>query len=205
VADAERKSTMPLVNQQRRELNCKIVYYGAAYGGKTTNLQYIHSQLNPNVRGELITLQTETDRTIYFDFLPVDVGEVNGWKVRLSLYTVPGQVHYVASRKLILNGADAIVFVADSDLPRIQENHDSMQDMVNNLSEFGVVLQEMPWVMQYNKRDLTTAASLEQLEMQLNVQGVPSVESIAYEGMGVFSTLRAVTRLLLNQLASLVD
>src|SRR5271156_985635 len=139
---------MALVNYAAREINCKIVYYGTGLGGKTTNLKYIHSQLAPTTRGELISLATETERTLFFDFLPLDLGTVQGFTVRLSLYTVPGQVEYNASRKLILNGVDGIIFVADSDAVRAQENIESLVNMQDNLAHYGLTLQNIPWVLQ---------------------------------------------------------
>jgi signal recognition particle receptor subunit beta len=154
---------MALVNYAAREINCKIVYYGTGLGGKTTNLKYIHSQLAPTTRGELISLATETERTLFFDFLPLDLGSVQGFKTRFSLYTVPGQVEYNASRKLILNGVDGIIFVGDSDVMRAKDNVESLQNMVENLAEYGLTLDSIPWVLQYNKRDLANAMPIERL------------------------------------------
>jgi len=191
---------MALVNYAAREINCKIVYYGTGLGGKTTNLKYIHSQLAPTTRGELISLATETERTLFFDFLPLDLGEVQGFKTRFSLYTVPGQVEYNASRKLILNGVDGIIFVADSDVTRSKDNVDSLQNMIENLSEYNLTLDNIPWVLQYNKRDLATAMQVERLEKELNIRAVPSFEAIASEGLGVFATLKAISKLILNRL-----
>lgn len=191
---------MALVNYAAREINCKIVYYGTGLGGKTTNLKYIHSQLAPTTRGELISLATETERTLFFDFLPLDLGEVQGFKTRFSLYTVPGQVEYNASRKLILNGVDGIIFVADSDVTRSKDNVESLQNMIENLSEYNLTLDNIPWVLQYNKRDLATAMPVERLEKELNIRAVPSFEAIASEGLGVFATLKAISKLILNRL-----
>ncbi len=191
---------MALVNYAQREINCKIVYYGTGLGGKTTNLKYIHSQLAPTTRGELISLATETERTLFFDFLPLDLGSVQGFKTRFSLYTVPGQVEYNASRKLILNGVDGIIFVADSDAMRSKENVESLQNMVDNLAEYSLTLDNIPWVLQYNKRDLASAMPIERLERELNVRGVPSFEAVASEGLGVFATLKAISKLILNRL-----
>jgi signal recognition particle receptor subunit beta len=191
---------MALVNYAAREINCKIVYYGTGLGGKTTNLKYIHSQLAPTTRGELISLATETERTLFFDFLPLDLGEVQGFKTRFSLYTVPGQVEYNASRKLILNGVDGIIFVADSDVTRSKDNVDSLQNMIENLSEYNLTLDNIPWVLQYNKRDLATAMPVERLEKELNIRAVPSFEAISSEGLGVFATLKAISKLILNRL-----
>jgi signal recognition particle receptor subunit beta len=191
---------MALVNYAAREINCKIVYYGTGLGGKTTNLKYIHSQLAPTTRGELISLATETERTLFFDFLPLDLGSVQGFKTRFSLYTVPGQVEYNASRKLILNGVDGIIFVADSDVMRSKENVESLQNMVENLAEYSLTLDNVPWVLQYNKRDLASAVPIERLEKELNLRGVPSFEAVASEGLGVFATLKAISKLILNRL-----
>ena len=191
---------MALVNYAAREINCKIVYYGTGLGGKTTNLKYIHSQLAPTTRGELISLATETERTLFFDFLPLDLGTVQGFKTRFSLYTVPGQVEYNASRKLILNGVDGIIFVADSDVMRSKENIESLANMIENLAEYGLTLDNIPWVLQYNKRDLANAMPIERLEKECNIRGVPSYEAVASEGLGVFATLKAISKLILNRL-----
>jgi hypothetical protein len=191
---------MALVNYAAREINCKIVYYGTGLGGKTTNLKYIHSQLAPTTRGELISLATETERTLFFDFLPLDLGSVQGFKTRFSLYTVPGQVEYNASRKLILNGVDGIIFVADSDVIRSKENIESLQNMIENLAEYNLTLDNIPWVLQYNKRDLANAMPIERMERECNIRGVPSFEAVASEGLGVFATLKAISKLILNRL-----
>jgi signal recognition particle receptor subunit beta len=191
---------MALVNYAAREINCKIVYYGTGLGGKTTNLKYIHSQLAPTTRGELISLATETERTLFFDFLPLDLGSVQGFKTRFSLYTVPGQVEYNASRKLILNGVDGIIFVADSDVMRSRDNIESLQNMIDNLAEYSLTLDNIPWVLQYNKRDLANALPIERLEKELNTRAVPSFEAVASEGLGVFATLKAISKLILNRL-----
>ncbi len=191
---------MALVNYAAREINCKIVYYGTGLGGKTTNLKYIHSQLAPTTRGELISLATETERTLFFDFLPLDLGSVQGFKTRFSLYTVPGQVEYNASRKLILNGVDGIIFVADSDVMRAKENVESLQNMIENLAEYSLTLDNIPWVLQYNKRDLANAMPIERMEKDCNIRGVPSFEAVASEGLGVFATLKAISKLILNRL-----
>ena len=191
---------MALVNYAAREINCKIVYYGTGLGGKNTNLKYIHSQLAPTTRGELISLATETERTLFFDFLPLDLGSVQGFKTRFSLYTVPGQVEYNASRKLILNGVDGIIFVADSDVMRSKDNIDSLQNMIENLSEYSLTLDNIPWVLQYNKRDLANAMPIERMERELNQRQIPSFEAVASEGLGVFATLKAISKLILNRL-----
>ena len=191
---------MALVNYAAREINCKIVYYGTGLGGKTTNLKYIHSQLAPTTRGELISLATETERTLFFDFLPLDLGSVQGFKTRFSLYTVPGQVEYNASRKLILNGVDGIIFVADSDVMRSKDNIDSLQNMIENLAEYSLTLDNIPWVLQYNKRSLANAMPIERMERELNQRQIPSFEAVASEGLGVFATLKAISKLILNRL-----
>lgn len=192
---------MALINYASREINCKIVYYGTGLGGKTTNLEYIHKQLAPGIRGEMISLATETERTLFFDFLPLDLGSVQGFKTKFSLYTVPGQVEYNASRKLILNGVDGIVFVADSQVDKWQENIDSLQNMVENLAEYGLTLDSVPYVLQYNKRDLPNISPFEELEGALNPKGIPSFEAVAVEGSGVFATLKAVSKAVLNRLS----
>lgn len=191
---------MAVIDFRERKINCKLVYYGAGLGGKTTNLKYIHSQIAPCARGELISLATETERTLFFDFMALDLGTVQGFKVLFSLYTVPGQVEYNASRKLILNGVDGIIFVADSDATRYNENIESIQNMMDNLREYNLTLDHVPWVLQYNKRDLGNAMPLDRLEDSCNLRGVPAFEAVASEGLGVFATLRAVTKRVLNRL-----
>lgn len=191
---------MAIINFKEKEINCKLVYYGAGLGGKTTNLKYIHRQLAPSARGELVSLATETERTLFFDFMALDLGTVQGFKVRFSLYTVPGQVEYNASRKLILNGVDGIIFVADSDATRFNENVESIQNMIDNLADYNLTLDHVPWVLQYNKRDLGNAMPLERLEDSCNLRGVPAFEAVASEGLGVFATLRAVTKCVLTRL-----
>jgi signal recognition particle receptor subunit beta len=195
---------MPLLDYKKREINCKVVYYGTALGGKTTNLKHIHGQLAPTTRGEMTSLQTQTDRTLYFDFLPVEIGTVHDLKVRFSLYTVPGQVEYNSSRKLILNGADAIVFVADSSVTRAMHNKESLQNMIENLATYNITPEALPWVLQYNKRDLADAMPVERMEEELNHYGVPSFQAVASEGPGVFATLRGVSKLMLEHIASMV-
>lgn len=192
---------MALINYASREINCKIVYYGTGLGGKTTNLEYIFKQLAPGIRGEMISLATETERTLFFDFLPLDLGSVQGFKTKFSLYTVPGQVEYNASRKLILNGVDGIVFVADSQREKMAENIESFRNMEENLAEYGLTLEQVPYVLQYNKRDLGNISSFEELESALNLRAVPSFEAVAVEGSGVFATLKAVSKSVLNRLS----
>jgi small GTP-binding protein len=184
----------------KREITCKVVYYGPGFSGKTTNLKYLHNKIAPATRGELVSMATQTDRTLFFDFMPLDLGKVNGWQMRMAMYTVPGQVEYNASRKLILNGVDGVVLVADSDLMRSADNIESLQNLKTNLSELGIPLEELPFVLQYNKRDLKTAMSTERMEEELNSAGVPSFEAVANEGPGVFATLKAISKLLLNEI-----
>ncbi len=191
---------MALINYANREINCKIVYYGTGMGGKTTNLVYIHKQLNPQLRGDMVSIATENERTLFFDFLPLDLGTVQGFKTKFSLYTVPGQVEYNASRKLILNGVDGIVFVADSQSEKMPENVESLKNMALNLSEYGLDIRTVPWVMQYNKRDLPSAVPLAELEEKLNKLKVPSFEAVATEGTGIFATLKTITKMVLSSL-----
>ncbi|MEB3198483.1 MAG: GTPase domain-containing protein [Candidatus Sericytochromatia bacterium] len=192
---------MALINYATREVNCKIVYYGTGLGGKTTNLEFIHKQVPPHVRGEMVNLATPTERTLYFDFLSLDLGSVQGFKTRFALYTVPGQVEYNASRKLILNGVDGIVFVADSQISRWNENIESMRNMAENLAEYGLKTDEVPWVLQLNKRDLPQVSPIDELNRALNPKGVPHFAAAAHQGLGVFDTLKAVSRSVLTRLS----
>jgi signal recognition particle receptor subunit beta len=196
---------MSMINYASREINCKIVYYGPGLGGKTTNLEHIHARVQPETRGKLISLATESERTLFFDFLPVDLGTVRGFKTRFHLYTVPGQVYYNASRKLILKGVDGIVFVADSQVERMDANLESLQNLRDNLAEHGLDLAQIPLVMQYNKRDLPNAATIDALQEALNpgssgTEPSPSFASIATAGEGVFETLKAVSKAVLRTL-----
>ena len=159
---------MSMINYASREINCKLVYYGPGLGGKTTNLEHVYKKVAPSTRGKLISLATETERTLFFDFLPVDLGTIRGFKTRFHLYTVPGQVYYNASRKLILKGVDGVVFVADSQIDRMEANQESMQNLYDNMAEYGYDLTKMPFVIQYNKRDLPTAAPVSELQQALN-------------------------------------
>jgi hypothetical protein len=159
---------MSMINYASREINCKLVYYGSGLGGKTTNLEHVYAKVKPDTRGKLISLATETERTLFFDFLPVDLGTIRGFKTRFHLYTVPGQVYYNASRKLILKGVDGIVFVADSQIERMEANQESMQNLYDNMAEYGYDLTKMPFLIQYNKRDLPNAAPLKDLQAALN-------------------------------------
>jgi len=191
---------MSFINYSSREINCKIVYYGPGLCGKTTNLQYIYQKTNPDAKGKLISLATETERTLFFDFLPLSLGEIRGFKTRFHLYTVPGQVFYDASRKLILKGVDGVVFVADSQIERMEANHESLQNLRDNLAEQGYDLDAIPFVMQYNIRDLPNASTPEQLRAELNPRGVPEFEAVAVSGKGVFDTLKATAKLVLTHL-----
>jgi len=192
---------MSLINYSAREINCKIVYYGCGLCGKTTNLLYIHEKLPPEIKGKLISLATDTDRTLFFDFLPLELGTVNGFKTRFHLYTVPGQVHYDASRKLILKGVDGIVFVVDSQVSRFDENIESFENMKRNLKLQGYDLANIPYIIQYNKRDLANISGVEELEAAINKDQVPFFESIATVGVGVLDSVRAIAKLVIAQLA----
>jgi signal recognition particle receptor subunit beta len=183
-----------------REINCKIVYYGPGLCGKTTNLQYIFEKTTPQAKGKMISLATETERTLFFDFLPISLGEVKGFKTRFHLYTVPGQVFYDASRKLILKGADGVIFVADSQPERLEANLESLDNLRSNLEEQGMQLDDVPFVMQYNKRDLPNASDVDELKQALNPSGVPDFEASARTGAGVFDTLKATSKLVFNNL-----
>ena len=191
---------MSFINYMAREINCKIVYYGPGLCGKTTNLQYIYKRTNPEAKGKMISLATETERTLFFDFLPLSLGEIRGFKTRFHLYTVPGQVFYDASRKLILKGVDGVIFVADSQLERIEANQESLDNLRTNLAEHGYSLEKMPYVIQYNKRDLPNALPVEELRPLLNPIGVLDFEASARTGQGVFETLKAVSKLVLTEL-----
>lgn len=192
---------MSMINYASREINCKIVYYGTGLGGKTTNLEYIYSRVNPDTKGKMISLATETERTLFFDFLPIDLGEVRGFKTRFHLYTVPGQVYYNASRRLILKGVDGIVFVADSQASRAEANIESMHNLYENLETYGYDLETIPFAIQYNKRDMDSILSPEELRAQINPMGVPDFEGIAIEGKGVFETLSCVSKLVVASLS----
>ena len=191
---------MSFINYSSREINCKIVYYGPGLCGKTTNLQHIYQKTNPDVKGKMISLATETERTLFFDFLPLALGEIRGFKTRFHLYTVPGQVFYDASRKLILKGVDGVVFVADSQIERMEANVESLDNLKVNLREQGYDLSKIPYVIQYNKRDVPNAAPLAELRRLLNPGGAPEFEACATTGQGVFETLKAVAKGVLNDL-----
>jgi hypothetical protein len=191
---------MSFINYSSREINCKIVYYGPGLCGKTTNLQYIYNKTNPDAKGKMISLATETERTLFFDFLPLSLGEIRGFKTRFHLYTVPGQVFYDASRKLILKGVDGVVFVADSQIERMEANIESLDNLRTNLAEQGYDLDKLPYVVQYNKRDLPNASPLAELQEVLNPTNEISFEAVATVGTGVFDTLKAVAKLVLTEL-----
>jgi signal recognition particle receptor subunit beta len=191
---------MTFINYASREINCKLVYYGPGLGGKTTNLQYIYAKTNPNSKGKLISLATETDRTLFFDFLPLELGTIRGFRTRFHLYTVPGQVFYDASRKLILKGADGVAFVSDSQEVRMDANVESIRNLRDNLSEHGLDLATMPYVLQLNKRDLPTALPAEVMAEGLRIQEEEVFEAVATTGAGVFETLKALARKVLMQM-----
>ncbi len=191
---------MSFINYSSREINCKIVYYGPGLCGKTTNLQHVYNKTNPEAKGKMISLATETERTLFFDFLQLSLGEIRGFKTRFHLYTVPGQVFYDASRKLILKGVDGVVFVADSQIERMEANLESMENLRTNLAEQGYDLDKVPFVVQYNKRDLPNSAVLDELRRLLNPRGVPDFEASATKGDGVFDTLKAIAKLVLTEL-----
>ncbi|HSW38322.1 MAG TPA: ADP-ribosylation factor-like protein [Acidobacteriota bacterium] len=191
---------MTFINYVAREINCKIVYYGPGLGGKTTNLQYIYQITSTENKGKLISLATETERTLFFDFLPIDLGRIRGFRTRFHLYTVPGQVFYDSSRKLILKGVDGIVFVADSQEERLDANLEAISNLDENLKEQGYDLGKIPYVLQLNKRDLPGAMPVEELSKQLLVKGEPVIEAIAPQGIGVLPALKAVARQVLLEL-----
>src|SRR5881396_1550593 len=191
---------MSMINYASREINCKLVYYGPGLGGKTTNLEHIYGKVSPNARGKMISLATETERTLFFDFLPVDLGTIRGFKTRFHLYTVPGQVYYNASRKLILKGVDGIVFVADSQIERFEANVESYMNMLDNLTDHDLNLEKIPFVMQYNKRDLPRVVAVDDLERELNPRKAPYFEAVALRGTGVFDTLKVACKLVLKTL-----
>jgi mutual gliding-motility protein MglA len=191
---------MSMINYASREINCKIVYYGPGLCGKTTNIEYVYNKVNPDTRGKLISLATEQERTLFFDFLPVDLGSIRGFKTRFHLYTVPGQVYYNASRRLILKGVDGVVFVADSQAERMDANIASMENLFENLTDYGYDPYQIPIAIQYNKRDVPDAVPVDELRAQLNVNGWPEFEAVAVTGIGVFDTLRTVSKLVLKAL-----
>jgi len=191
---------LTFINYVAREINCKIVYYGPGLGGKTTNLQYVYQITSAENKGKLISLATETERTLFFDFLPIDLGQIRGFRTRFHLYTVPGQVFYDSSRKLILKGVDGVVFVADSQEERMDANLESVSNLAQNLKEHGFDLEKIPYVLQLNKRDLPSAMLVEDLTRQLLVKGEPVIEAVATQGVGVLTTLKAIARQVLVEL-----
>ena len=191
---------MSFINFAAREINCKIVYYGPGLCGKTTNLQYIYNKTNPEAKGKMISLATETERTLFFDFLPLDLGSVRGFKTRIHLYTVPGQVFYDASRKLILRGVDGIVFVADSQEERMDANGEALDNLMANLKEHGYDFFKIPYVLQLNKRDLPNVLPVDTLSKELRRKNEPIIEAVAFQGPGVFETLKEIARQVLTEL-----
>ena len=191
---------MTFINYVAREINCKIVYYGPGLGGKTTNLQYVYQITSPENKGKMISLATETERTLFFDFLPIDLGQIRGFRTRFHLYTVPGQVFYDSSRKLILKGVDGVVFVADSQEERMDANMESISNLAQNLKEHGFDIDKIPYVLQLNKRDMPNAVPVEELKQQLLLKGEPVIEAVAPQGIGVLTTLKAVARQVLVEL-----
>ncbi len=191
---------MSFINFAAREINCKIVYYGPGLGGKTANLQWIYDNTTQTQKGKMISLATESDRTLFFDFLPLDLGTVRGFRTRFHLYTVPGQVFYDASRKLILKGVDGVVFVADSQEERLDANLETLENLQENLQEHGFDFKSIPYALQLNKRDLPSVLPVEELAKEIQVKGEPIIEGIAIQGVGVFETLREVARQVLNEL-----
>jgi signal recognition particle receptor subunit beta len=189
-----------LVNYADRKVNCKIVYCGTGESGKTTNLTYIYKQLDSKIRGEMTSLEGLNERTLFFDFLSIDLGELRGFNTSFSLYTAPGQKEYNAARKLILNGVDGIIFVADSRIEKRQENIESFNNLIENLKDYSLSIDNIPIVFQYNKRDMDDILSFEDLEKDLNKEGFPSFEAIAKNGSGVFATLKAISNLILSSL-----
>ena len=192
---------MSLVNYSTKEITCKIVYYGPGRSGKTSNLQYVHAFVPEDRKGPMVSLATETDRTLFFDFLPLDLGTISGFRTRMQLYTVPGQVYYNATRKLVLRGADGVVFVADSQREQFEENLDSLRNLHENLLEEDIDLRDFPMVLQYNKRDLPGVVPIEELDDVLNFRGVPAYAASALGGDGVFDTLKGVSQLVLQSLS----
>jgi mutual gliding-motility protein MglA len=192
---------MSLVNYSTREITCKIVYYGPGRSGKTSNLQYIHTFVPDEKKGPMVSLATETDRTLFFDFLPLDLGSISGFKTRIQLYTVPGQVYYNATRKLVLRGADGVVFVADSQREQLNENIESLRNLHENLLGENINVRDFPMVLQYNKRDLPGVVPIQELDDALNYRGVPAFPAATISGEGVFETLKGISQLVLQSLS----
>jgi mutual gliding-motility protein MglA len=191
---------VPFINFPAREINCKLVYYGPGLGGKTANLQWIYDHSGSNQKGKMVSLATETDRTLFFDFLPLDLGTVRGFKTRFHLYTVPGQVFYEASRRLILKSADGVVFVADSQEERLDANLETLDNLKEHLRDHNLDFNTIPYVLQLNKRDLPNILSVDDLKKELNLKGEPTLEGVAVTGQGVFDTLKEVAKLVLAEL-----
>ena len=191
---------MVQINFARREVNCKIVFYGPGLSGKTTNLEIIHKKVPDTARGNLTSIATEQDRTLFFDFMPLDLGQVAGMKTKLFLYTVPGQVYYDSTRKLVLQGADGVSFIADSDPNRMSDNIESFRNLEKNLKEYGVDIRKIPIVIQYNKRDLPGALSVAELNAKMNSIGAPTFEAVAVKGEGVMQTLKGISKLVVDRL-----
>jgi signal recognition particle receptor subunit beta len=191
---------MVQINFALREVNCKIVFYGPGMSGKTTNLEIVHQKAPEENKGELTSISTDGDRTLFFDFMPLDLGNVAGMRTKFQLYTVPGQVYYNSTRKLVLQGVDGVIFVADSDPEKMAENIESYQNLIENLTEYGKDVRELPHVIQYNKRDLPNALSVEEMDRQMNKFGVPTFEAVAYTGEGVFPTLKTLAGMVLESI-----
>jgi len=191
---------MVQINFALKEVNCKIVFYGPGMSGKTTNLEIVHQKAPEENKGELTSISTDGDRTLFFDFMPLDLGTVAGMRTKFQLYTVPGQVYYNSTRKLVLQGVDGVIFVADSDPEKMGENIESYQNLIENLEEYGKDVRELPHVIQYNKRDLPNALSVEEMDKQLNKFGVPTFEAVAYTGEGVFPTLKTLAGMVLESI-----
>jgi len=191
---------MALINIATHEIHCKIVYYGIGYCGKTTNLQHVFKSINPSARGEMLSIATATERTLFFDFLPLDLGSVHGFRTRFHLYTVPGQILYERTRLAVLNGADGIVFVVDSQADKFEENIQSIAELEQNMRRMGKDLRNFPLIMQWNKRDMPNALPIPVLERYLNRRHVPAYEAVAAQGKGVFATLRAISKTVMAQL-----
>jgi mutual gliding-motility protein MglA len=191
---------MALINIATHEIHCKIVYYGIGYCGKTTNLQYVFKSINPSVRGDMLSIATETERTLFFDFLPLDLGSVHGFRTRFHLYTVPGQILYERTRMAVLNGADGIVFVVDSQAEKFEENVQSITELEMNLRRLGKDVTSFPFVMQWNKRDMPSALPVGVLDRYLNRRHVPGFEAVACRGTGVYATLRSISKRVMAQL-----
>lgn len=190
---------MSSINFATREISCKVVYYGPGLSGKTTNLQVIHQKMPQDKRTDMVSLATEGDRTLFFDFLPLNLGDIKGFKTRFQLYTVPGQVYYNSTRKLVLRGVDGIVFVADSQRSRQAENLESLQNLRQNLQDYGMDLDDMPFVLQYNKRDMDNVFTLDELNAELNLRNVPFFPATAHNGKGVVTTLKTIAMLVIEK------